>query len=80
MNTHTSNLRKKVKATQVFTNLNTFHKEIVNTRQNLKAIGKSLLVIEKEGIKNWEERTQNSYNNAEIIREIYAKHLEVKLN
>jgi hypothetical protein len=30
-------------------------KQIISTRQNIDAIGKSLMLIEKEGVKRWEE-------------------------
>jgi hypothetical protein len=35
------------------------------------------MLIEKEGVKRWEETSQNSRNNAEIIRELYAKSLTI---
>lgn len=69
--------RQKVQSTQVYQALGTVQKQIISTRQNIDAIGKSLMIIEKEGVKRWEEVSQNSRNNAEIIRELYAKNLTV---
>jgi len=71
--------RKKVQNTQVYQSLGKVQKEIVSTRQNLDAIGKSLEVVEKNGIKHWEQVSQNSPNNAEIIRELYSKNLTVQI-
>jgi hypothetical protein len=69
--------RQKVQSTQVYQALGTVQKQIISTRQNIDAIGKSLMLIEKEGVKRWEETSQNSRNNAEIIRELYAKSLTI---
>ncbi|MEO8532830.1 MAG: hypothetical protein ABI441_03735 [Flavobacterium sp.] len=74
---HTS-FRRKVQNTQVYLSLGKIQKEIISTQQNLSAIGKSLAFVEKNGIKIWEKVSGNSINNAEIIREIHAKNLEVK--
>jgi hypothetical protein len=52
---------------------------MISTTQNLTAIGKSLAVVEKNGVKHWEQHSQNNQNNAEIIRELYMNQLEVKL-
>jgi len=70
--------RKKVITTQVFQNLGKVQQEIASTGQNIKAIYSSLLVAKKRGIKHWESISQNSRNNAEIIRELYANQIEVK--
>lgn len=69
--------RHKVQNTQVFQSLNKVQKDMVSTTQNLTAIGKSLTVVEQKGIKHWQEVSQNSPNNAEIIRELYSKSLTV---
>jgi hypothetical protein len=50
--------------------LGTVQKQIISTRQNIDAIGKTY-ANRKEGVKRWEETSQNSRNNAEIIRELY---------
>ena len=71
------NFRQKVQSTQVFQSLGSMQKQIVSTRQNIDAISKSLTVVEEKGIKHWEQHSQNSLNNAEIIRELYAKSLNV---
>ena len=70
--------RKKVIATQVFQNLGKVQQEIASTGQNIKAIHSSFLVVKQQGIKHWEFVSQNSRNNAEIIRELYVNQLEVK--
>lgn len=71
-------IRRRVRATQVFQNLGKVQQEIVSTGQNIKAIHSSLFVVKQNGIKHWESVSQNSRNNAEIIRELYVKQLEVK--
>ena len=71
--------RQKVQNTQVYQSLNKVQKDMISTTQNLTAIGKSLVVVEQNGIKHWEEVSQNSRNNAEIIRELYSKSLIVKI-
>lgn len=70
--------RRKVQNTQAYKSLGKIQKEIISTQQNLNAIGKSLDFVEKNGVKVWETVSGNSLNNAEIIREIHAKNLEVK--
>jgi len=77
-NTHTI-FRQNVKNTEVYQSLDSVQKGIISTRQNLDAIGKSLEFVQENGIKIWEDITQNSLNNAEIIRELHIKNLEVKL-
>ncbi|MBC7847230.1 MAG: hypothetical protein H7Y10_12135 [Flavobacterium sp.] len=71
-------IRRRVRATQVFQNLGKIQQGIVSTGQNIKAIHSSLKVVKQNGIKHWESVSQNSQNNAEIIRELYANELEVK--
>lgn len=71
-------IRRKVRATQVFQNLGRVQQDIASTGQNIKAIHCSLFVAKQHGIKHWEAVSQNSRNNAEIIRELYANQLEVK--
>jgi hypothetical protein len=80
MGNRKTHFREKVKETQVYQSLRPVQKGIVRTRQNLDAIGKSLEFVQKNGIKVWEEITQNKPNNAEIIRELHAKNLDVNLN
>lgn len=75
--THKS-FRRKVQDTQVYKSLGKIQKGIVNTRQNLSAINTSLKFVKENGVKKWEQVSENSVNNAEIIREIHAKNLEVK--
>lgn len=70
--------RSKVVATQVYQNLGKIQQQIVSAGQNVKAIRSSFLVVKQNGIKYWESVSQNSRNNAEIIRELYANQLEVK--
>ncbi|MFW0737606.1 hypothetical protein [Flavobacterium sp. T12S277] len=76
-NTHKS-LRRKVHDTQVYQSLGKIQRGIVNTRQNLSAINTSLKFVKEKGVKEWEQVSQNSISNAEIIREIHTKNLEVK--
>jgi len=71
-------IRRRVRATQAFNQLRPIQQELVCCSQNLKAINNSLFVVKQNGIKHWEKISQNSHNNAEIIRELYANQLEVK--
>lgn len=71
-------IRKRVRATQVFKKLRPIQQELTCCSQNLRAINNSLFVVKQNGIKHWEKISQNSPNNAEIIRELYANQLEVK--
>jgi len=71
-------IRRRVRATAVFLNSNKVQQDILTTNQNLNAINSSLFVAKKHGIKHWESVSQNSRNNTEIIRELYANQLEVK--
>jgi len=71
-------IRRRVRASQVFIKSNKVQQDILTTNQNLNAINSSLFVAKKHGIKHWETFSQNSRNNAEIIRELYANQLEVK--
>ncbi|MFV5696665.1 hypothetical protein ACM55G_14645 [Flavobacterium sp. LB3P122] len=71
-------IRAKVRETQAFLSLSKIQQEIVNTGQNITAIFKGFEVVKQNGIKYWERYSQNSRNNAEIIRELYGNSLEVK--
>ena len=70
-------IRRTVQQTDVYQKSDSVHKSIISTRQNLDAIGKSLLYVQQNGIKIWEDITQNNHRNAEIIRELHIKNLEV---
>ena len=71
-------IRRRVRATQAFNQLRPIQQELTCCSQNLKAINNSLFVVKQNGIKHWEKILQNSHNNAEIIRELYVRQLEVK--
>lgn len=71
-------IRRRVRTTAVFINSNKVQQDILSTNQNLNAINSSLFLAKKHGIKHWEKVSQNSRNNAEIIRELYVNQLEVK--
>lgn len=71
-------IRRRVRASQVFINSNKVQQDILTTNQNLNAINSSLFVAKQNGIKHWEKISQNTHNNAEIIRELYVNQLEVK--
>jgi hypothetical protein len=74
----TRRIRAKVKETQAFLALNKAQRDIVNTGQNITAIRKGIEAVKLNGFLHWETFSQNSRNNSEIIREIYANSLEVK--
>jgi hypothetical protein len=71
-------IRARVRETKAFLSLTNIQQEIVNTGQNITAIHKGLESVKVNGILFWEHNSQNSINNAEIIRELYANSLEVK--
>jgi negative regulator of sigma E activity len=74
----TRRIRAKVNDTHAFLALNKVQRDIVNTGQNITAIYKGLEEVKTNGVLHWETFSQNSRNNAEIIREIYTNSLEVK--
>jgi hypothetical protein len=71
-------IRARVRETKAFLGLTNIQQEIINTGQNITAIHKGLETAKANGILFWEHNSQNSINNAEIIRELYANSLEVK--
>lgn len=71
-------IRARVRETQAFQSLSKIQQRVVNTGQNITAIYKGFQVVKQNGIKHWETFSQNSRNNAEIIRELYGNSLEVK--
>lgn len=71
-------IRAKVRETQAFTSLTKAQQEIVKTGQNITAIFNGFQAVKINGVVHWETFSQNSQNNAEIIRELYANSLEVK--
>jgi hypothetical protein len=71
-------IRARVRETQAFLRLGKFQQNIVNTGQNITAIYRSLETVKTIGIGKWEQVSQNSINNSEIVRELYANSLEVK--
>jgi hypothetical protein len=75
---NSSRIGEKVKKTQAFLALNKAQRDIASTGQNITAIGKGIAAVKLNGFLHWETFSQNSRNNTEIIREIYANSLEVK--
>ena len=71
-------IRAKVKETQAFLSLTKTQQKVANTGQNITAIFKGIEAVKVHGILHWETFSQNSQNNSEIIRELYANSLEVK--
>lgn len=65
-------IRARVRETQAFLSLGKFQRNIVNSGQNITAIHKSLETVRTLGVKQWEQVSQNSINNSEIVRELYA--------
>jgi hypothetical protein len=72
-------IRARVRETQAYLSLGKIPQLIVNTGQNITAIFRSLETVRNIGIKEWEQVSQNSINNKEIVRELYANSLEVQL-
>jgi predicted nucleic acid-binding Zn finger protein len=71
-------IRSRVRETQAFSSLGKFQQQIVNTGQNITAIHRSLETVKSIGLGKWEKISQNSINNSEIVRELYANSLGVK--
>ena len=74
-----SSFRQKVESTMAFKSLSIFQQRFVGQMQNIIAIGKSIEFIEENGLDKWEEVSQNSTINKEIIRELYTQDFVQKL-
>jgi hypothetical protein len=71
-------IRARVRETKAYLSLGKIQQRIVNTGQNITAIFKSIETVKNVGIGQWDQISQNSINNKEIVRELYANSLEVK--